>query len=198
MQQRVRFSGIVILMAGLLGSSEVLSQSVQTGPRPCDITGAWYGGSVVAYHMTVIPASPAGHYVVYAEGMYKNSVINTIFTGKVEKKGEKYVGSLMQLTTNDPDFLNPPPIGKLPDLSAVWSQTEMVDCNTIKNTIPFFGIYFAGSLWEPGIVWNPDRKIPMLDAPDVDLLDVITGGAPVVESYHRLVEGVNPKLLHQD
>jgi hypothetical protein len=38
----------------------------------------------------------------------------------------------------------------------------------------------------------------MLDAPDVDLLDVITGGAPVVESYHRLVEGVNPKLLHQD
>jgi hypothetical protein len=38
----------------------------------------------------------------------------------------------------------------------------------------------------------------MLDAPDVDLLDVITGGAPVVESYDRLVEGVNPKLLHQD
>jgi hypothetical protein len=106
--------------------------------------------------MTIIPTSPAGHYIVFAEGMYKNSVMNTAYTGKVEKKGELYVGPLMQLATSDPDFLNPPPIGKMPDLNVVWSEIEMVDCNTIKNTVPFFGYYFASNLWQPGIVWKSE------------------------------------------
>jgi hypothetical protein len=94
--------------------------------------------------------------------------MNSIYTGKIEKKGEQYVGPLMQFAASDPDFRNPPPIGKMPDLNVVWSQMEMVDCNTIKNTIPFFGSYFASSLWQPGVVWTANGKIPLFDVPDVD------------------------------
>jgi len=126
--------------------------------------------------------------------------MNTVYAGKVEKKGEFYVGSLMQLATNDTDFLNPPPIGKMPDLNVVWSemQMQMVDCDTIKTTIPFFGYYFASHLWQPGIVWNPKGKIPLFDVPDIDRLDMLAGGAPIIESYHRVAESVNPKLLHKN
>jgi len=64
-----RISGKLVLLVGLvLASSQLLSQEVR-GRHGCDISGAWYGGSVVAYHMTIIPASPAGHYIVFAEGM---------------------------------------------------------------------------------------------------------------------------------
>ena len=46
----------------------------------CTIAGTWYGGSVVAYQMTVTqhsegkftPTTPAGHYIVMAEPMYVN------------------------------------------------------------------------------------------------------------------------------
>lgn len=194
-----RISVTLVLISGLLlVSSQLSAQQAKTGRGACDITGSWYGGSVVAYHMTILPASPAGHYIIFAEGMYKNSVMSTIYTGKIQKRGNLYVGSLMQLATNDPIFLNPPPVGKMPDLNAGWSEMEMVDCNTIKNTIPFFGSYSAANLWEPGIVWNSNGKIPLFDVPDVDLLDVLTGGAPIVETYHRLPEGVNPRLLHKN
>jgi hypothetical protein len=197
-RRRGRISGRLVLLVGLLlASSQLLSQEGK-GRHGCNLSGTWYGGSVVAYHMTIIPSSPAGHYIVFAEGMYKNSVMNTTYTGKVEKKGELYVGPLMQLATSDPDFLNPPPIGKMPDLNVVWSEMEMVDCNTIKNTIPFFGYYFASNLWQPGIVWNMNGKVPLFDVPDVDLLDVLTGGAPILETYHRIAESVNPKLLHKN
>jgi hypothetical protein len=164
----------------------------------CTPAGVWYGGSVVAYHMTVIPAGPAGHYTVFAEGMYKDGVMTTAYWGTFTKKNHKYEGSLMQLYTADPDFLNMPPIGKMPDIRAGWSSMEMLDCNTIKNTLPFFGLYFASNIWQPGVLWNLHGKIPMEDVPDVDLLDVLNAGKPIVETYHRLSTEVNPALLHNN
>lgn len=117
----------------------------------CTPAGVWYGGSAVAYHMTVIPAGP---YTVFAEGMYKDGVMTTSYWGALTKKNHKYEGSLMQLYTADPDFLNMPPIGKMPDIRAGWSSMEMLNCNTIKNTLPFFGLYLARNIWEPGVLWN--------------------------------------------
>jgi hypothetical protein len=128
--------------------------------------------------------------------MYKSSVMNTAYTGEVTVKRHRYEGPLMQLSTSDPSFLNPPPIGQMPDITAAWSSMEQVDCNTIKNTIPFFGIYFASNIWQPGVVWQTPGKVPFLDAPDVDLLDVLAGGVPVVETYRRVSRTVNPALLH--
>jgi hypothetical protein len=200
-QRGTTFLFSVVLLAGiffLLPSSSLLSQEVKHGGPTCDLTGAWYGGSVVAYQMTIIPAPGESHVIVFAEGMYKNSVMNTVFTGEFAKKGNRYEGSLIQMTTPDPDFLNPPPIGKMPDTAAVWGSMEMLDCNTIKNTIPFFGIYLAANIWQPGIVWVAQGKVPLIDPPDVDLLDILAGGKPIVETYHRLSPAVNPALLHHN
>lgn len=187
---------ILVLAGGLLLSASPLL--AEGPPRSCDLTGTWYGGSIVAYQMTIVPAG-SGHYSVIAEGMYKNSVMNTIYTGLVARKHNRYEGPLMQLTTSDPDFLKPPAeIGKMPDIIAAWSSMELADCNTIQNTIPFFGIYFGGPIGQSGIVWVPPGKIPLLDPPDFNLLLPITGGAPIKETYHRLPRTINPALLPEN
>ncbi len=107
----------------------------------CTPAGVWYGGSVVAYKLTVVPLVPAGHYTVTFEGMYTNSVMKTTYSGEVEKKGDVYEGSLMALTTQNPDFLTPPPYGEMPDLIAAWMSLRMDDCNNMTNTMPFLGLY---------------------------------------------------------
>jgi hypothetical protein len=43
-----------------------------------------------------------------------------------------------------------------------------------------------------------ERKAPVFDVTDVDLLDLVTGGAWIRETYHRLAEGVKPKLLRKN
>lgn len=190
----------ILLVAGglLLSSSQLWSQEGRQRRPSCDLSGTWYGGSVVAYQMTIIPAASENQYIVLFEGMYKNSVMNTLFSGEIAKRENLYAGSIMQLSTSDPDFLNPPPIGKMPDIIAGWTSVEFVDCNTIKNTIPFFGLYFSNNIWQPGIVWNAEGKIPLVDAPDVDLLDILNGGRPIVETYHRLPKAIEPAVLHRD
>lgn len=168
------------------------------GGHKCNPAGAWYGGSVVAYQMTLVPAVPAGHYTVIFQGFYKNSVMSTLFTGDLVKKGKRYEGSVLGLSTQDPDFLSPPPVGKMPDLMVGWVSLEMLDCDTIRNTIPFFGLYVGAGIWAPGLlgpVWT-DAKVPMVSPPDVDMIDVLSGGWPLIEVYRRLPERVNPELLH--
>jgi hypothetical protein len=165
---KLRVLGLPILL--------VLPCYAQQGQgNECTPAGTWYGGSVVAYHMTVTPAGPAGHYVVTAQGMYKNTVMNTLYAGISIKNGRVYEGNGMSLATTDPDFLNPPPIGKLPDIISGWFSMEMVDCN-----------------------WIPNAKIPLVNEPDVDMIPILTGDVkPIVETYHRLPETVNPALLHK-
>ena len=123
-------SSIIVLIIGLAASV-----SAQQGKgNNCNITGTWYGGSVVAYKMTISENVPGGTYTVVFEGMYKNSVMNTTYTTTLVRKGNRYEGSGLALVTQDPDFLNPPPIGKLPDILVGWFSMDLLDCNTIKNT----------------------------------------------------------------
>lgn len=170
----------------------------------CTLTGVWYGGSAVAYTLTITQSGPAGHYVTYSEGMYKTSILSTGFSGTMEKNGEKYEGAGMALETSNPEYLNPPPFQTLPDLIVAWFSTEMVDCNTLKNTIPFFGIYFGAGIWQPGTPWTgmdwlANSKRPFVDAPDLDMIPILTGDTkPIVETYHRIPNLVNPTLLHHN
>lgn len=169
--------------------------AAQGAGTACTPAGVWYGGSVVAYQMTITPAAHAGQYMVMFEGMCTNSVKTTSITGLLTKKGKKLEGNMLALTTSDPIFLTPPPYPQMPDLLVGRVSLEMEGCNTIKNTIPFFGLYFAAGIWEPGVVWK-DLKVPLIDPPDVDMLDVLAGGHPIVETYRRLPTSVNPALLH--
>jgi hypothetical protein len=196
LQAAHRFAILVLVGGLLLSASPLLAEGP---PRSCDLTGTWYGGSIVAYHMTVVPAAKPGHFTVIAQGMYKDSVMNTVYTGQVAKKHDRYEGPLMQLSTSDDAFLGPPPlIGKMPDIIAGWTSMKLVDCNTIESRIPFFGLYAGSGIWEPGIVWKTDGKVPLVAAPDLDLLDFLNEGKPIKETYHRLLNTVNRDLLHKE
>lgn len=165
----------------------------------CTLAGTWYGGSVTAYQLTVFPSTPAGHYTIMFQGIYKAAPINSVITGEVAKNGKVYEGSMLSLVGDD-SFVTQPPAtqGHMPDLEVGWVSMEMTDCNTIKNTIPFFGTYFGAGIWTPGAPnWVANGKNPMIDEPDLDLLNIISGGAPIVETYHRLPNKVNPALLHK-
>ena len=170
---------------------------------PCTLAGVWYGGSVVAYRITITPAGPAGHYQVLTEGMYKNAVMTTMWSGQIEKHGKQYVGTMSALNTQDPAYNGPPPFANLPDIAAGWFTFELLNCNTMKSTIPFLGLYFGPGIWQPGTPWSginwlPNAKVPMQDPPDVDLIPVLTGDVkPIVETYHRVSRTVNASLLHK-
>lgn len=195
--RKLQVLGTLILMAALPCVAQ------QGEGNDCTPAGTWYGGSVVAYFMTITPAGPAGHYAVTAQGMYKNSVLNTSYAGTIVKNGKKYEGPTMSLSTQDPSFLGLPPYTTLPDLSVGWVITEMMDCNTLQSTIPFLGLYSAASIWQPGTPWSginwlAKGKVPLDSPPDIDLIPVLTGDIkPIVETYHRVPETVNPELLHK-
>ena len=195
---RLRLLGVLFIVIVSTGAL------AQQGKGDCSIAGTWYGGSAVAYQMTVVQSGPAGHYTMWAEGMYKTSVLNTTYSGTLEKKGNQFVGSGVSLNTQNPEYLNPPPFQTLPDLTVGWFSMELTDCNTIKNTIPFLGTYFGIGIWLPGspasgISWVPGGKIPLSDSPDLDMIPILTGDTkPIIETYHRLPTKVNPSLLHRN
>jgi len=172
----------------------------------CTLAGTWYGGSVVAYQMTITPTTPAGHYIIMAEPMYVNpqAPLASKFTGQLVKRANVYEGSMLSLS-GDKSFIDLPPgtNSKMPDLEVGWSSMKLVDCNTIQNTIPFFGVYFGAGIWQPGtpwtgVQWTASGKVPLRDAPDVDLIPILTGDVkPIFETYHRLTTTINPNFLHQ-
>jgi len=171
----------------------------------CTIAGTWYGGSAVAYQLTITPSIPVGHFIIAAEPMYVNpqAPLATKFTGQLVKRANVYEGSMLSLS-GDKSFIDLPPATnpKMPDLQVGWISMKLVDCNTIQNTIPFFGLYFGAGIWQPGtpwtgVQWAASGKVPLSDAPDVDLIPVLTGGVkPILETYHRLATKINPNLLH--
>ena len=79
-------------------------------------------------------------------------------------------GSGVALETSDPEYLNPPPFKNMPDLAVGWFSEELLDCNTLKTTLSFFGLYFGAGVWEPGTPWTgmgwiSGGKIPLVTRP---------------------------------
>lgn len=165
----------------------------------CTPAGLWYGGSATPYKLTITQTGPATHYQAVFEPMYKNVVLNTTYTSLLEKKGNKYEGAGVILVSQDPNFVLQYPPPETPDLVVGWFSMELLDCNTIKNTIPFLGYYFGPPIWElavGGVNWVSPSKVPLVDPPDLDLLVMTNGGAPEIERYRRIATKVNPALLH--
>lgn len=200
----MRHRYLVVLLLAVLFVLVASAFAQQGKGNECTPAGVWYGGSVVAYTFTITPSGPAGHYTTYGEGMYKTSVLATGYSATLKKNGNKYEGGGMALETSNPEYLNPPPFQTLPDLTVAWFSIEMLDCNTLKNTIPFFGMYFGAGIWQPGSPWSgvnwlANGKLPFLDAPDLDMIPILTGDTkPIVETYHRVPTKVNPALLHHN
>ncbi len=192
----MRRTGVAAVLALLLCEAALPLSAQKPRREDCGPAGSWYGGSVVAYQFTIYQTGRPDHFTTIAEGMYRQGVLNTVYTGSLVKKGDRYEGPLIQLVTTDSVFVKQMPPGKMPDINAGWGIVEMVDCNTLRNTIPFFGSYTGAGIWAPN-EWKAGGKVPLVDPPDVDLLNVLNGGKPVVETYHRLPTTVNPALLHK-
>ncbi len=178
----------------------VATSSAQVGKgNECTPAGLWYGGGATPYKLTVTQTGPAGHYQAVFEPMYKNVVLNSTYTSLLEKKGDKYEGAGVILVSQNPNFVLQFPPPETPDIVVGWFSVELVDCNTIKNTIPFLGYYFGPPIWQlavGGVTWVSPSKVPLLDPPDIDLLVMTNGGAPEIESYRRIATKVNSALLH--
>ena len=166
----------------------------------CTIAGTWYGGSVVAYQLTIDRADPTGHYSFTFDPIYVNpqAPLMAKVTGELEKHGRFFEGSMLSLSSSSQA---PGPNYQMPDLNVGWNSMQLVDCNTIKNTIPFFGVYFGAGIWQPGSPWTGPAwirgKVPLADPPDVDMIPILTGEMkPIVEIYHRLPYTINRELLH--
>ncbi len=165
----------------------------QQGPgNECTIAGTWYGGSVVAYQMTIIPIQPAGHYMVLTQAGFTDAKFTTMYSGISEKKGDGYEGTFMQFYSDNEAFTTAPPtILLFPDLRVGYSIMKLTDCNTISNYIPFFGVYFGYRVWAGEVT-------PFVSPLDFDFLDLLSNGKPIRETYHRIPNSINPALLHHD
>jgi len=162
----------------------------------CTIAGTWYGGSVVAYQMTVTPTTPAGHYIVMAEPMYVNpqAPLAAKYTGQLIKKADVYEGSILSLS-GDKSFINLPPgtNPKMPDLEVGW---ETMKTGGLQHNPEHHSVWQPGTPWT-GVQWAADGKVPLRDAPDIDLIPILTGDVkPILETYHRLTTTINPNFLH--
>lgn len=165
----------------------------QQGPgNDCTIAGTWYGGSVVAYQMTIIPIAPAGRFVVITEPGFTDGKLSTLYSETVVKNGDSYEGGGIQFYSEDPSFATEPPtLGKLPDVRAVWSTMKLTDCNTLSNYIPFFGLYFSSGIWS-------GKTIPFTTPLDVDLVVILNDGKAIQETYHRMPTAKPPaELMHK-
>lgn len=92
---------VVLAAMALLSSFEGIGSAQEGKGNPCTPAGVWYGGSVVAYRMTITPAGPAGQFTILTEAMYKNAVLSTMWAGQITKRGKKYEGSMSSLSTQD-------------------------------------------------------------------------------------------------
>lgn len=206
----------LVFISMLLAAMGCLAQ--QGSGNACTPAGTWYGGSVVGYQLTIVPSTPTGHYAFFFQGMYKMpppTAIDAHPTGQLVKNGKRYEGNMLVLH-GDSTFVDLPPAvnGKMPDVDAGWISMELLDCNTLKNTISFLGTYFGPptqipplgvdtpGIWLPGnpaegVNWIAGGKVPLLDPPDIDMILLLTGDVkPIIETYHRLPQTVNPALLH--
>ena len=157
----------------------------QGAGNSCDLSGTWYGGSDPHFqYLSTLSSMGAGRYSstyqLAADVHPFGYVARTTWTGEAFKTGprtyEQYAmsywiwdpaaaaefGQLMGITI-DPT---------LPEVDIVRGRLELVDCNTLTNTIDVYAAYFN---------FTPD-KAPFVTTPDIDFL---VGGS-IVETYHRM------------
>lgn len=152
--------------------------------KSCDLSGTWYGGSDPQFqYLWVISSVGDGrfssniqlaadvHPFGYVAWSSWSADLQQISRKTYKVYGMSYwiwdataaAGGPFPGITIDPS---------LPEVDIVRSRVELVDCNTLTNTIDVYAAYFN---------FTPD-KIPFVTAPDVDFL----AGATIVETYHRM------------
>lgn len=177
----MRCKGLLLIGLFVLLSVSCVAQGYG---KVCDITGTWLGGGDPAspsYQFTITPVA-AGRYSTFAQSVIDPGVRATDYTGELRKTGAttymQSALSLWEITPEAAEFyydtfgIVVDDLSK-PEVDAVYGTLEMIDCDTIQNTITWFGIY----------VPMEEGKSAFVTEPDFDIITLI--GEPIVETYHR-------------
>ena len=165
----------------------------QSTGRACDPSGTWIGGGgpVPSYRLTVT-LQPSGRYSVEYQQLYSFSTADlgspwfTTWQGEWHKlRANKYEGYAffnnqitreiaviyadLGITLTEDDLA-------IPELDGIWEHVVMLDCNTLRGTIEWYGVYIPLTA----------GKIPFVTPPDGEIIQDFNGGAPMVETYHRV------------
>jgi len=156
----------VLIMCCVFLSVSCLAQSSAS----CSPVGTWYGGSDVKYLMTITPIT-GERFSTRAEVVLPLVLLGypawTSWSGEFNKSNRgRYVVQEISMYTSSTEV--PPPANSY-EVDAVRGSMQFIDCDNIKMTYDFYGLYFDLN------------KVPFVDPPDVS---VDAGG--IVETYRRM------------
>jgi hypothetical protein len=173
----------VALLAILVFAAVAVPCGAQGVGNGCDISGTWYGGSDPAYqYLWTITPMAAGRYNSVVQPGFDNRpfgyVTWTTWAGEVTKiNARTYDQHAMSYWVWAPGAAPPEVDPTLPEVDIVRSRIQLVDCNTLTNSIDVYAGYFS---------FTP-AKIPFVTPPDIDWLQVLYPGVTIlVETYHRM------------
>ena len=134
----------------------------------CSISGTWYGGGSTnaKYLMTITPIRPGRYSVVFTEGFTPAVAKLSTWSGEFNRMKHSLDFEGFSIALMNFDLSSPLAGGAAPDIWAVHSVLSMIDCDTVTNSLDFYGVYKWG-------------KIPFVDTPD-SLRNV------TIETYRRM------------
>jgi hypothetical protein len=167
----------IVFVIGLMALVASAVPVVGGTGNKCSPAGTWYGGSDATKYLMTISPRGGNSYSVAVDGAYTLGGIgveaNTNYRGEMVKSGPRlYRGRMISILSyyGDPP---PTPISAL-EIDAVSGFMELTSCHELTSTINYFVAYFG---------WGAE---PFVDEPDIDLLDLLNGGQPIVETYQRI------------
>lgn len=161
--------GLLAVLAFVLIAAPCFAQGLG---RTCDPTGTWIGGGdnppgpAPTYQLTFVPTG-AGRYAVTAQFIPDPGIHSTMFTGELSKVGAQTY-KLELIATYDID-------GATQELDAVYGDFVMADCDTMKDSITWFGVYLPIT----------SDKVPFVTQPEIEVIRDLVG-QPITETYHRV------------
>jgi hypothetical protein len=161
---------LVVVVLLLISVPAGFSQGIG---KKCDVSGTWYGGSAdpLQYLWTITPIGAGRYQSLIQAGFYPPAGQKswTTWSGEITKiDGKSYESQEMSYWV----FEGSP----LPQVQIVHTDIELTDCNTLVSTIDLWAAYLSFTL----------EMTPFVDDPDLDLLLILNGGQPIIETYRRL------------
>ena len=183
----MRTRGVAVVLLVLSALAFAVPAGAQGLGSGCDISGTWFGGSEgqPPYQFTIWPigagrygamAQPAIGVPARADGAWTN------WTGELVKKDRLFDSYMIQFWVSAPTAEAPDGVR---ELDAVHSRMQLIDCNTIKNTVDVYGVY---------VPYTPD-VVPFVDPFVFDIMAWLAaefGMTEIEETYHRMPVGILP------
>ncbi len=158
-------------VAGIVCCAFLAISAFAQTPAACSPVGTWYGGSNEVKALLTIAPITGDQFTIRAQILGNVAAVGvpawTSWEGQlVRSKANVYVAHEISMYTSSDTF---PPAPDSYELDAVRGYLSFTDCNNIKFTYDFYGVYFDLN------------KVPFVDSPEISV--DMTGS---LETYHRM------------